>query len=204
MAMRAEATEARRRAILDAAVAAFLDRGYDGTTVEGIRDRSGASIGSIYHHFGGKEEIAGAIYVEALRDYQSGIAATLERRGSARDGIRAMVRHHVRWIVEHPGWSRFLFGMRNVPGVRAVEPAIEEMNRTILARIAAWAEPHRRAHTMLRHPTEIWYSLCLGPAQEYGRLWLVGRADTPPERAAVMLAEGAWRALRGPGTKEEP
>lgn len=198
MAVRPEATLARRRAILDAALAAFLERGYDTTTIEDIRERSDASIGSLYHHFGGKEEIAGAIYLEALGDYQEGLLRTLERNPGARQAIEAIVLYHVRWIVRHADWSGFLFTMRGVEGVRPVERVIAEMNQRVFQRFAEWAEPHLHAGRLARHAHDVWYALCLGPAQEFGRLWLAGRATTKPDRAAAALAGAAWRALRGP------
>ncbi|HTO27428.1 MAG TPA: TetR family transcriptional regulator, partial [Devosia sp.] len=43
----------RRRQILDAALSAFLERGYAATSIADIRARSGASTGSIYHFFAG-------------------------------------------------------------------------------------------------------------------------------------------------------
>src|SRR5215470_14374357 len=70
--VRSAASERRRKSILDAALACFLERGVAATTTEEIRDRSGASIGSIYHHFGDKEGLAGALYVEGIRSYQEG------------------------------------------------------------------------------------------------------------------------------------
>ncbi|MGA4603385.1 helix-turn-helix domain-containing protein, partial [Ectopseudomonas hydrolytica] len=47
----------RRQGIVAAAVAG--DQVH--TTIEMIRDRSGASIGSLYHHFGNKERIIAAL-----------------------------------------------------------------------------------------------------------------------------------------------
>jgi AcrR family transcriptional regulator len=57
----------RQEAILSAALECFTSRGFAATTVEEIRRRSGASIGSIYHHFGGKEGLAAELCVEGLR-----------------------------------------------------------------------------------------------------------------------------------------
>ena len=37
------------------------------TIFEDVRMRSGASVGSIYHHFGSKEGIAGALYLAGMR-----------------------------------------------------------------------------------------------------------------------------------------
>ena len=69
----------RRQAILDAALQAFTESGTTAATVDDVRRLSGASVGSIYHHFGDKEGLAAALYVEGLRSYQEGFLAVLER-----------------------------------------------------------------------------------------------------------------------------
>lgn len=55
-------TDATQQRILDAATEVFSTRGFSATTMADIVDQSGASIGSIYHHFGGKKELFLAIY----------------------------------------------------------------------------------------------------------------------------------------------
>lgn len=193
---RQEASAARRRAIVDGALALFLEQGVEETTVEDIRDRSGASVGSIYHHFGNKDGIAAEIYVEALSDYHAGFARALERHPDARKGIEATVRFHVRWVTLHPDWARFLFHMRGEEGVRAAEGRISDLNREFLRRVVEWARPHQKAGVLRRLQWDVSYALWIGPAQEFSRLWLGGRTTTPPERAARTLADAAWRALR--------
>src|ERR1700754_3536102 len=54
-------TDATQQRILDAAKEVFSTRGFSASTMADIVDRSGASIGSIYHHFGGKKELFLAI-----------------------------------------------------------------------------------------------------------------------------------------------
>jgi AcrR family transcriptional regulator len=51
-----------RRALLDAARDVFLEMGFAGASVTGIVERSGVSVGSIYHHFGGKAELFVALW----------------------------------------------------------------------------------------------------------------------------------------------
>src|SRR6185436_8786528 len=70
---RAERVLQRKEAVLEAALACFEELGYDNTSIEDIRARSGASIGSIYHHFGRKEVIAAALYVDTLVKYRAGL-----------------------------------------------------------------------------------------------------------------------------------
>ena len=62
------ATESRRQAILQAALTFFLSKGFTNTTMDDIRQLSGASTGSIYHHFENKEMLAVALYREGRSD----------------------------------------------------------------------------------------------------------------------------------------
>src|SRR2546425_484894 len=80
----------RRDAILSAALGCFVRRGYTATTIEDIRRASGASVGSLYHHFGGKDRIAAALYVDGLARYQAGFLATLGAHDDARGGVEAL------------------------------------------------------------------------------------------------------------------
>ena len=50
-------TGATQQRILDAATEAFATRGFTSTTMADVVAGSGASVGSIYHHFGGKSEL---------------------------------------------------------------------------------------------------------------------------------------------------
>ncbi len=49
--------EERMRVIANAAMEEFLDKGYEGTSMESIARRAGLSKGGLYHHFAGKDEI---------------------------------------------------------------------------------------------------------------------------------------------------
>jgi AcrR family transcriptional regulator len=179
----------RRHEILDAALACFSERGYDGTTIEEIRERSGASVGSIYHHFGGKEQIADALYAEALRDYQSGFLELL--RGDAERAIKGVVRHHLRWVHANPELARFLLTERRPEEVR-------ELNRAAFDALEEWRAAHRDDLQPLSF--DAFYAVVIGPAQEAARHRLAGRTQTPLRRLERELADAAWRAIRG-GTK---
>src|ERR1700758_600913 len=55
-------TGATQQRILDAATEVFATRGFSAATVADVVAGSGASVGSIYHHFGGKNELFLAIF----------------------------------------------------------------------------------------------------------------------------------------------
>ncbi len=66
-------TDATQQRILDAATDVFAARGFTAATMADIVDHSGASIGSIYHHFGGKREVFLAIFERLAANVSSRI-----------------------------------------------------------------------------------------------------------------------------------
>lgn len=57
-----------REALLEAALEAFTDHGYANASIAEIVASSGASVGSLYHHFGGKS----GLYLTLWEDFQEG------------------------------------------------------------------------------------------------------------------------------------
>ena len=50
-------TAQTQRALLDAARAVFTERGFSDASIADVVERAGSSVGSLYHHFGGKSEL---------------------------------------------------------------------------------------------------------------------------------------------------
>jgi AcrR family transcriptional regulator len=187
----------RPAAILAAALQCFTERGFAATTIDEIRERSGASIGSIYHHFGGKEALAAELYVEGLRGYQEGLLRALESQQDAEAGIHALVRHHLRWVEERPQLAQFLANRRETELRAATEGRVRELNRGFVPRVAAWVERHVEAGALRALPVDLWEPVLLGPSQELARLWLAGRTRITLRAAESDLAETTWRAVKG-------
>jgi AcrR family transcriptional regulator len=181
-----EAARSRRDVILDAALECFAERGVAGTTIEDVRGRAGASVGSIYHHFGSKEGIAAALYVNALRDYQAGALEAL-RTG----GVRALVEHYVDWIASNPERARYLLTRREPEVAQAARDELAEINRAFFTAVREWAQ----ASGLRPLPLDLFHAVVLGPAQEWARHWLAGRGETEPAEAARVLADAAEAAI---------
>src|ERR1700692_544606 len=105
---RKQASGYRKHEILDAALRCFLKHGVEATTIEQIRQASGASLGSIYHHFGSKEAIALAVYAGAVQEYQAHVLQQLRAANSAQAGVRAMVTAHLEWNEANANLSLYL------------------------------------------------------------------------------------------------
>lgn len=54
--------EVTREAILDAARVVFVAEGYVDTSIAAVVEAAGASVGSLYHHFGGKADVFLALH----------------------------------------------------------------------------------------------------------------------------------------------
>lgn len=97
----------RRRALVDAAIAAITEHGPDALTGQ-IADRAGLARTHFYRHFASKEELDLAIARRAHEELTERIRATLAIDGTPLDVIRAPIAEHVAWAGEHPNLYRFL------------------------------------------------------------------------------------------------
>ena len=185
----------RRAAILDAALDAFTAHGVAGASIEDIRARSGASVGSIYHHFVDKDGIAGALYLGGMRDYQRGFLAALAQASTTKEGIEAGVYHHVAWIDERRDLARFLLLGRDARVVGAGEPPLRALNRQFFAAVRKWTAPRVLAGELRELEPELMTALWIGPSQDLARHWLAGRIRVSLTDAAPVLADAAWRSL---------
>ena len=82
-------TDATQERILDAATDVFAARGFTAATMADIVDQSGASIGSIYHHFGGKRELFLAIFERLAAEIERRIDAVIAQAAPEADRQRA-------------------------------------------------------------------------------------------------------------------
>jgi len=83
-------TTETRSAILAAARAVFIEHGFTNANVSDVVERSGSSVGSIYHHFGGKTELYAALcaeYQDLLHDASTKAVQQLRATGE-RDPLR--------------------------------------------------------------------------------------------------------------------
>jgi AcrR family transcriptional regulator len=185
----------RREAILQAALRCFAEHGVEATTIEMIRAASGASTGSLYHHFGNKERIAAEVYLEGLRDFRRVQQAYVEKAETLEDGIRAIVHAHVDWISDHPDWARYLFNHRGVLEKAGADAGYGGELRESQERLAAWFQARMTPGQRLRWPQQAYISLLIGPVHDYARHWLAGRRPDGLRELRDFFADAACRSV---------
>lgn len=99
---------AKRTAILDAALALFVERTYDGTPMPLVAERAGVGAGTIYRYFENKEALVNAVHRRCQASLEYRIIDTAPRGAATRDIFR-----HIWWGLctfarEEPEASAFL------------------------------------------------------------------------------------------------
>jgi len=193
---RAASSRARREAILDAALECFSTLGYEQTTLADIRAKAGASTGSIYHHFGSKERIAASLYVDGVRQTQEAGLAALVRTRTARTGVAAQVAAYIDWVVEHPDYARFLFGLRHAEFLDDEEGTIDSLNADVRRQAREWMASRVAAGELPDLEPAMLWALVFGPCRHWAGSWLRDATRTSPDAAKRQIATAVFAGLQ--------
>jgi AcrR family transcriptional regulator len=187
-------TDTRSVAIASARVL-FLTRGLEATRIEDVRDASGISTGSLYHHFGSKLGLLEAVVLSALSDHKRALLEALPIDLSAQDAVRMLIATTASWISENADAARCIFRFRGALE-SAGSTALKTHNRNelspLLKRLEGWIEKNE----IRALPMPLLLPLLHGPLHEYARAWLAGRVDVPPSAYVEVFVASAWAALR--------
>jgi len=88
-----ERAAATRQAILDAAQEIFTSAGFSEANISDVVAKAGASVGSVYHHFGGKADLYLALFedYQARQEEHAAAAVAAARAAGADDPIKLFV-----------------------------------------------------------------------------------------------------------------
>lgn len=100
--------EIRVDSIITAAVEEFLEKGYDGASVNAIAAKAGVSKGGFYHHFPNKEVLLMKAN-EKLSEPIVEMAARAMENKSALNGLESYIEEYLHYWTEHPRELSFFF-----------------------------------------------------------------------------------------------
>lgn len=198
-------TEAKKRQILVTALQCFTQHGVAGTTIDMIREASGMSVGSLYHHFGNKDKIAAAVFIQGMREFaellqrylaQADSQNNLAPESNAEYGVKAIVYANVDWISENPDWARFVFHHRSIVTKASGGNKLASDMQLFFQQLITWFKPYAQQGILRSVSIELLSSLISGPCHDYARHWLTGRYSTPLAEHREEFANAAWNAVR--------
>jgi AcrR family transcriptional regulator len=195
---RRQAAERTRRAILDAALELFGDRGYAGTPMTAIAVRAGVALDTIYASVGRKPDLARLLIETAISGTSQAVPAA--ERGYVQ-AVRAAPDAETKIAI-------YAAAMRTIAGrVAPVLGIIQQAAPSDPELTALWREiAERRADNMHRFVTDLAAvgTLRVHPAEAADIVWatnapelyqlLVGQRGWTPDRYEHFLAD-AWRRL---------
>ena len=100
------------QAVLDIAVGAFNEFGYDATSISVLADRLGTSKSAIYYHVSGKEDLLRLALDRAIGELEKVLAEAGATEGSADDTLRFVLRGAVRVLVDDLPYVTLLLRLR--------------------------------------------------------------------------------------------
>ena len=107
----------RRKEILHAALRAFREKGYHGTTLDDIAERFGVRKTALYHYFPDKEAILYACHQESLAELDR-IVAGSRAYDTAIERLAYVIREHVRVMTETLEGSPLAFEVTSLSAAR--------------------------------------------------------------------------------------
>jgi AcrR family transcriptional regulator len=185
----------RKKEIIQAALTCFSKLGYTETNMSDICAQAKASTGSLYHHYKSKEQLAAAVYLDGISEYQAGLIKNLEKEQEASRGINSIIRYHITWIVKNQECSQFLFQKRHYSFLEGADEQLNILNKNFFQKIMNWFSHHIEKETVRRLPLDIIIAIVMGPCQEYARLYLSGKTRSKIEPAIRDLSAAVWKAL---------
>lgn len=186
-----------RERILGAALKLFVEQGYFNTNVPDLSRESKCSVGSIYHNFKNKEEVASALYLEGISAFRRALEASVGNTTDVEKLVKTTVRSFLEfsevnfqlsryiWLCRH---NEFMTGMIKHPTMIGFDRLGRTLTRSIKAGIREGKIRPIKANVL--------WSIMFGIPLAYVRDWLDGYNPDPPRVVSADIAEACWRALK--------
>jgi AcrR family transcriptional regulator len=186
-----------RERIMAAALKLFVEQGYFNTNVPDLSRESKCSIGSIYHNFKNKEEVASALYLESISSFRRALQESVVNITDVEQLTKTLVRSFLQfsevnhqisryiWLCRH---NEFMTGLIKHP----TTVGFDQLGR-VLTKVVRGGIKQGKVRDM---KANILWSILFGVPLAYVRDWLEGFNPDPPSRVADQIADACWRALK--------
>lgn len=183
--------------ILAAALKLFVEQGYFNTNVPDLSRESKCSVGSIYHTFKNKEEVAVALYNEGLNAFRQALLFSIKDKTDVEDVLKTVVKSFLTfsevnhqlskymWLCRH---NEFMSGIIKHPTRVGFDELGRKLTKTIKSGI--------RTKRLRSFKAEVIWSILFGVPLSYVRDWLDSYNPESPQNVSEELAEACWRALK--------
>ncbi len=183
--------------ILQASLQLFVEQGYFNTNVPDISKLSRCSVGSIYHHFINKEEIAAQLFKDGLAKFRAALSKVMDVNQDVEKNIRAIVVAFLDFAESHHQLSRYLWLARHNEfiGSKVKHPTVigfDELGR----KLTVMLKKGIRTKQIPNLKAYIYWNIIFGIPLSFIRDWLDGYTQNSPREVSKILADACWGALQ--------
>jgi AcrR family transcriptional regulator len=183
----------KAEAILAAALALFVERGFHGTSVPSVAERAGVAAGTIYHYFANKEALVNSLYTRWKGVIGARIMATFVPNAPMREQFRAVWAGMAEFAVAHPKELTFLEFHHHASYLDAQSVATERQIFGFGVTVVEQAQAAQALKSGI--PAALLLEFANGAFLGVFRAAVAGRL--PLTKETFMLAEQcAWEAVR--------
>lgn len=184
-----------RQRVIEAALSVVQDGGLEMLTIEALVETSGVSNGSIYHHFGSRDGVIVAVFLDSFDRCIASLNPALDQR-PARQVVPDLVHRYLNWIESNPVRGRFIYAAATNNSVQGSAQDILYHKNTIFTPIAEWFAS-RTARGEIRH-LPVWSldPVVMGPAHECARRFLASPQRFDLITARALASDAAWAIVR--------
>ncbi len=170
----------------------FGEQGFHRTSMNDVADAAGVTKPVLYQHFRSKRDLYREVLTDVGGQLLDAITKATTAARSPHEQVELGFGAYFRFVATNEAAFRVLFGGGTrrdeefAAQVAEVEGAIAEAIATLIdVEGLTAAERRQLAHGLV------------GLAEGTSRLWVADGAVEPPEQLAALVADLAWRGLRG-------
>jgi AcrR family transcriptional regulator len=190
----------RRQAILEAARASFLEKGYDGTSMSGLLATLGGSKATLWSYFRSKEELFAAMLEHATAEHRASLLACIEPTGDLVESLALFCRRFLEKLSSPDSlalWRLVAAESGRNPEIGRIfyERAPRRIEEGLTAFIAKHIEMGELRDEDPLRAARVLMSLCAG--RQHRMLWGIASADPDAiEADAEVVVDTFLRAFR--------
>ena len=182
----------RRQQLLQVALEVFGDQGFHIASMNDVAEAAGVTKPVLYQHFRSKRDLYRELLDEVGGELLDAITKATTAARSPPEQVQLGFEAYFRFVGSNEPAFRVLFGGGTrrdeefAARVAKVEGAIADAIATLIDVVDLTATERRQlAHGLV------------GLAEGTSRLWMAEGKVDPPEQLAALVADLAWRGLRG-------
>lgn len=182
----------KREAILDAALALFVERGFYGTAVPEIAERAQVGAGTIYRYFESKEALVNSIYRQQKLQFAKVVLDGFPATATTREQFRMLWMRMAKFATEHQDAFIFLELHHHARYLDEESRAVENRMLDMFTGVVTMAQARGE---LKAGPPRMLMSLVMGAF--VGMIRNCNETETAPTDADWKLAEQClWEAIR--------